>query len=94
MEENSHGNTSYIALMEDGKRKKHSQGPSTNSDAKKRHVKLEYRKLKANQAARTVPENSKVKGSKTQTTKVTTTFQESVIHFFIVWEATSNLASR
>jgi len=59
MEENSHGSTSYIALIEDSKRKKPSQGPSTNSDAKKknmkchyckkkRHVKLEYRKLKAN----------------------------------------------
>jgi len=34
MEENSHGNASHVALMGDGKGKKPSQGPSTDSDAK------------------------------------------------------------
>jgi len=58
MEENSHGNISHVALIGDGKEKKPSQGPSTNSDAKKKnmkcyyckkkgHVKSECRKLKA-----------------------------------------------
>jgi len=61
---------------------------------KKGHVKLECRKLKTDQAAGTVPENKRVEGSKTQTTKVTTTTEESIIHLFIVWEATSDLASR
>jgi len=94
MEENSHSNASHITLMGDGKGKKPSQGPSTDSDAKKKnmkchyckkkgHVKLEYRKLKAYQAARTVPENKRVEGSKTQTTKVATTTKESIIYFFI-----------
>jgi len=59
MKENSHGDTLYIVLIGDSKRKKPSQGPSTDSDAKKKnmkchyckkkgHVKLECRKLKAN----------------------------------------------
>ena len=58
----------YIVLIGDDKGKKPSQGPSTDSDAKKKnmkcyyckkkeHVKSECRKLKANQAAGTVPEN-------------------------------------
>ena len=88
MEENSHGDASHVVLMGDGKGKKPSQGSSTNSDAKKKnikyhyckkkgHVKLEYRKLKANQAARTVPKNKRVEGSKTQTAKVTATTEGS-----------------
>jgi len=105
IEENSCSNASHIALMGDGKGKKFSQGPSTDSDAKKknmkcyyckkkRHVKPEYRKLKADQAARTVPENKRVEGSKTQTAKIATTTKESIIHLFMAWEATSDLASR
>jgi len=50
---------------------------------KKGHVKLECRKLKADQAAGTVSENKRVEGSKTQTAKVATTTEESVIHLFI-----------
>jgi len=61
---------------------------------KKGHVKLECRKLKANQAAGIVPENKRVKGSKTQTAKVAITIEESVIHLFMTWEAISDLASR
>ena len=64
--------------MGDSKGKKPSQGPSTDSDMKKKnmkchyykkkgHVKLECRKLRANQAAGTVSENKRVEGSKTQT---------------------------
>jgi len=105
MEENSHGDASHVALMGDGKRKKPSQGPSTDSDAKKKnmkchyckkkgHVKSEYRKLKADQAAGTVSENKRVEGSKTQTAKVTVTTEESIIHLFMAQEATSDLASR
>ena len=105
MEENSHGNASYVALMGDGKGKKSSQGPSTNSDVKKKNMKCHYykkkgyvkpecRKLKANQAAGTVPENKRVEGSKTQTAKVAITTKESIIHFFMAWEATSDLASK
>jgi len=44
---------------------------------KKGHVKPKCRKLKANQAARTVPENKRVEGSKTQTAKVTATTEGS-----------------
>jgi len=105
IEENSCGDASHVALMGDGKGKKPSQGPSTDSDAKKknmkchyckkkRHVKSECRKLKANQAAGTVSENKRVEGSKTQTAKITAITEESVIHLFMVWEATSDLASR
>jgi len=105
IEENSCGNASHVVLMGDGKGKRPSQGPSTNSNAKKKnmkchyckkkeHVKLEYRKLKADQTARTVPKNKRVEGSKTQTTKVAVTTKESVIHLFMVWEATSDLTSR
>ena len=105
MKENSHGDTLYIVLIGDSKRKKPSQGPSTDSDAKKKnmkchyckkkgHVKLECRKLKANQVAGTVPENKRVKESKTQTTKVVITTEENVIHLFMAWEVTSDLASR
>jgi len=105
MKENSHGDALHIVLIGDGKRKKSFQGSSTDSDAKKKnmkchyykkkgHVKSEYRKLKANQAAGTVPENKRVERSKTQTTKVATTTEESIIHLFIVWKATSDLASR
>jgi len=61
---------------------------------KKGHVKPKCRKLKADQAARTVPENKRVEGSKTQTAKVTATTEESVIHLFMIWEVTSDLASR
>jgi len=105
IEENSHGNASHVALIGDSKGKKPSQGPSTDSDMKKKnmkchyckkkgHVKLECRKLRVNQAAGTVSENKRVKGSKTQTTKVAATTEESVIHLFMAWEATSDLASR
>ena len=105
MEENSRSDTSHVALIGDGKEKKLSQGPSTNSDAKKknmkchyckkkRHVKSECRKLKADQAAGTVSENKRVEGSKTQTAKVATTTEESVIHLFMAQEVTSDLASR
>jgi len=105
MEENSRGDASHIALMGDGKGKKPSQGPSTDSDAKKKnikchyckkkgHVKSECRKLKADQAARTVPENKRVEGSKTQTAKIATTTKESVIHLFMAQEVTSDLTSR
>ena len=94
MEENSHGDASHVALMEDGKGKKPSQGPSTDSDAKKKnmkchyckkkgHVKSECRKLKADQAAGTVSEYKRVEGSKTQTAKVATTTKESIIHLFM-----------
>ena len=58
MEENSYGDALHVILMGDSKRKKPSQGPSTDSNAKKNmkchyckkkgHVKLECRKLKAN----------------------------------------------
>ena len=92
-------------ITTDGKGKKPSQGPSTDSDAKKKkmkchyckkkeHVKSEYRKLKADQAAGTVFENKRVEGSKTQTAKVAATTEESVIHLFMAREATSDLASR
>jgi len=104
MEENSRGDASHVALMGDGKGKKPSQGPSTDSDAKKNmkchyckkkgHVKSECRKLKANQAAGTVSENKRIEGSKTQTAKVTTTTEESVIYLFMAQKATSDLASR
>jgi len=67
IEENSHGDASHVTLMGDGKGKKPSQGPSTDSDMKKKnikyhyykkkeHVKSECRKLKADQVARIVPE--------------------------------------
>ena len=39
--------------------------------------------MKADQAAGTVSENKRVEGSKTQTAKVATTTEESVIHLFI-----------
>jgi len=79
LEENAHKNTSHIALIEEDKGKKpvkQSQDPSADSDAKKKnmkyhyckkkgHLKLECRKLKANQSARTVAENRRVEGSKT-----------------------------
>jgi len=105
MEENSYDNASHVTLIEDGKEKKPSQGPSTDSDMKKKnmkchyykkkgHVKLECRKLRANQAAGTVSENKRVEGSKTQTTKVIATTEESIIYLFMVWEATLDLASR
>jgi len=45
---------------------------------KKRYIKSECRKLKANQVARTVPENKRVEGSKTQTVKVAATTEESI----------------
>jgi len=105
IEENSHGNASHVALIEDGKEKKSFQGPSTNSNAKKKnmkyyyckkkkHVKPEYRELKANQTAGTVPENKRVKGSKTQTAKVVATTEESVVYLFIAQKVTSDLVSR
>ena len=105
MEENSHGGALHITLMEDGKGKKPSQGPSTGSDAKKKnmkcyyckkkgYVKSECRKLKANQTARTVSENKRVEESKTQTAKVAAITEESVIHLFMAQKATSDLASR
>ena len=104
MEENSYGDALHVILMGDSKRKKPSQGPSTDSNAKKNmkchyckkkgHVKLECRKLKANQVARTVPENKRVEELKTQTAKVVITTEESVIHLFMTWEVTSDLASR
>jgi len=92
-------------ITTDGKGKKPSQSPSTDSDAKKKnmkchyckkkeHVKSECRKLKADQAAGTVFENKRVEGSKTQTAKVAATTEESVIHLFMAREATSDLASR
>jgi len=105
IEENSRGDASHVTLMGDDKGKKPSQGSSTDSDAKKknmkchyckkkRHVKSECRKLKANQVAGTVSENKRVEGSKTQTAKVTATTEESVIHLFMARKVTSDLASR
>jgi len=105
IKENFHGDISYITLIEDSKGKKPSQCPSTDSDTKKKnmkchyykkkkHVKLECRKLKADQTARTVPENKRVEGSKTQATKVTTTTEESIIYLFMTWKATSDLVSK
>jgi len=105
IEENSCGDASHIALMGDGKGKKPSQGPFTDSDVKKKnmkcyyckkkgYVKSECRKLKADQAAGTVPENKRVEESKTQTAKVAATTEESVIHLFMAQEATSDLTSR
>ena len=46
IKENSHDNTSHVALMGDGKGKKPSQGPSTDSDAKKKNIKYYYCKKK------------------------------------------------
>ena len=94
MEENSRGDASHVALMGDGKGKKPSQGPSTDSDAKKKnmkchyckkkgHVKSECRKLKADQAAGTVSENKRIEGSKTQTAKVATTTKK--VLFIFLW---------
>jgi len=91
--------------MGDSKGKKPSQGPSTDSDMKKKnmkchyckkkgHVKLECSKLKGNQAAGIVSKNKRVEGSKTQTAKVAATTEESVIHLFIARKATSDLASK
>jgi len=62
---------------------------------RKGHFKSEYKKLKANQAARTVPENKRVEGSKTQTAKVATTFEEEdIVCLFMVQRSTSDLAGR
>ena len=58
IEENSHGNASYVTLIGNNKRKKPSQGPSTNSDVKK------------NQAAGTISENRRIEGSKTWTARL------------------------
>jgi len=99
LEENVHGDASHVALMGEGKGKKpvkQSQDPSVDSDAKKKnikcyyckrkgHFKLECKKLKANQTARTVSENRRVEGSKTQTAKVAATSEEEdIIRLFMV----------
>ena len=109
LEENACGDVSYVVLMGKGKGKKpvkQSQDSSVDSNAKKKnmkcyyykrkgHFKLECKKLKADQAAGTVPENRRVEGSETQTTKVATTSEEEDIFcLFMAWESTSDLARR
>jgi len=108
LEENAHRDVSHVILIRESKGKKpvkQSQDPSDNSDAKKKnmkcyyckrkgHFKLEY-KLKADQTAGTVPENKRVKGSKTQTAKVATTSEEEdIVHLFMAQGLTSDLAGR
>ena len=109
LEENTHEDASYIALIGEGKGKKpvkQSQDSSVDSDAKKKNMKyhyckrkgyfkLECKKLKANQAAGTVPENKRVERLKTQTAKVVTiSKEEDVVCLFIAQGSTSDLARR
>ena len=108
LKENACEDASHITLMEEGKGKKpvkQSQDSSVDSDAKKKNIKChyckrkgyfksEYKKLKANQAARTVPQTGRVEESKTQTAKVTATSEEDVVCLFIAWESISDLARR
>ena len=82
VQQNTHRDTLHIALMGESKGKKpvkQSQNSSADGNVKKKNIKyyyykkkgylkLECRKLKANQSAGTVPENKRVEGSKTQTT--------------------------
>ena len=97
LEENAYRDVSHVILMGEGKEKKsvkQSQDSSADSDIKKnikchyckkkRHLKLECIKLKVNQSVGTVPENRRVEGSKTQTTKVAATSkEEEVVCFFM-----------
>ena len=108
LEENTRGDVSYVTLMGEGKGKKpvkQSQDSSADGDLKKKnmkchyckkkeHLKLECRKLKADQAVGIVPKNRRVEGSKPQTIKVATISEESIIHLFMAWEAISDLASK
>ena len=108
LKENACEDASHITLMEEGKGKKpvkQSQDSSVDSDAKKKNIKChyckrkgyfksEYKKLKANQAARTVPQTRRVEELKTQTAKVTATSEEDVVCLFIAWESISDLARR
>ena len=81
VQQNTYRDASHIALMRESKGKKpvkQSQDPSADGNVKKKnmkcyyykkkgYLKLECRKLKANQSAETVPENRRVERSKTQT---------------------------
>ena len=109
LQENTHGDVSHVTLMREGKEKKpvkQLQNPSINSNAKKKNIKYHYckrkeyfksecKKLKADQAAGTVPENKRVEKSKTQTTKVAAiSKEENIVCIFMVWRLTSDLAGR
>ena len=109
LQENVHKDVSHVTLMREGKEKKpvkQSQDPSINSNAKKKNIKYYYckkkeyfksecKKLKADQAAGTVPKNKRVERSKTQTTKVATiSKEENIVCIFMAWRSTSDLAGK
>jgi len=97
LEENAHGGTSHVALMEDGKEKKpvyQFQGSSSDSDAKKKnlkypyckkkgHFKLEYRKFKADYLSGNIPDNKKGQSSKGETAKVAAVSHETLVNLFM-----------
>ena len=108
LEENAHGSTLHVALVGDEKNKKpiyQFQGSSNDGDAKKknmkchyckrkRHIKSECKKLKANLASGNVSDNKKGQGSRDQNTKVASTTQETLINLFMVHQGKSDLANK